>query len=529
MGTYSSPAMPTVSQGIADTFGNIFHDDLSRMHSLRLQAYRRYWLYYLGRHWTYVRDEGEPTITINYCRAIVDKHVDFTFKKGFSVVIPDDPATTSNEQEDRDFVRFRLEDAWNRNNRMLWMIEAGQQGSVTGDVFARVSWDKTNPLEDPFARVDLIPSHFCFPEFGGPHGVDRKKLTRILIVIPSYRQRPGAPISGAFFTRGTKTTGSAELVIKSEEWTSPQTDDSGKVIVPAQVVYRENNEIIGDAKINPLGEIPVVHIPNYPLSGEYYGMSDLVDIIELNREYNEKTTDISDIVNYHGSPTTVIYGAKLKELEKGSNRMWGLPDKARVENLQLEGDLKAANDHKDSLRSALLELSNTPEHVFGNSQNISNTTGVALQVQYMPMMERRHLKVLTYGYGLRLINRLILRTTEIGDHKFRAKMGVLGDNRYRNQVVFPDPMPQDELRELELARGKIDLGIWTRRRELEKRGFSQAEITAIMDDVKKENQELTESMFELPMPGAGSGNATLQRGGPPEVLGEKIGNTLLKE
>jgi len=529
MGEY---ATPTVSHGISNAFELLFHDDLNRNHTRRLQAYRKYWLFYLGKHWSYARDSGEPTVTVNYTRALLDKHVDFTFKKGFKVAIPDNPATPQNEQEKREFVRHMLESTWEKNQKDLWMMEAGQQGGVTGDVFARVAWDKTDPLEDPYARVDILPSHLCFPELGGPHGVDRKRLTRMLIVIPVFKEKSNVAVSGAFFSRRTKSQEALEMIVQSEEWTPKIVDKEGREKFPARVTYYEDKEVI-ETKINPLGEIPVVHIPNYPLSGEFYGISDLVDVIELNREYNEKVTDVSDIINYHASPTTVVYGAKLKDLEKGANRMWGLPEGARLENLVLSGDLNASNTHIDRLKKTMLELTGTPEQAFGKSQGISNTPGIALQISYLPMIERRDLKVLTYGYGLRLINRLMLKTTEIADSGFAAKMNKLEGNKYRNKIVFPDPMPYDEAAELEKIRIRLDLAITTRKRELEKLGHSQAEIDAILADVKKEMEEEAEAMFQMEGPslgpGPGSGNATFQRGGPPELRGRKIDAKIQKK
>ena len=528
MADYTNPS-PTVTQGISNAFELMFHDDLNRNFARRLQAYRKYWLFYLGKHWSYVRDPGEPTLTFNYCRRILDLHTDFTFKGAFKTIIPDDPATPENEQETREFVRLMLDETWRKNQQKLWCMDMGQQGGVTGDVFGRVSWDKTNPIEDPFARVDIIPSHLCFPEFGGPHGVDRKKLKRILIVNPVYRNNDRGPIAGVFFTRKTKNQGALELVIESEEWTAPVYDEkTGKLIQPAMQIFYRDKEKIWE-KVNPLGEIPVVHIPNYPLSGEFYGISDLVDAVELNRELNEKATDISDIINYHGSPTTILTGAKLAALEKGANRIWGLPDGANVFNLELTGDLGAATAHWQTLKEVLLELTNTPEQALGKTQAVSNTSGVALQIQYLPMMEKRDVKVLTYGSGIRLINRLLLKTTELADPAFQKKMSKLKGNPYRNDVIFADPMPQDELRELEKAILKLDAGLSTRRRELEKLGHSQAEASAILDDAAKEMEEDTESMF-----GAGTGvdmrgKKTAQRGGAPETRGAKIVATQQKK
>jgi hypothetical protein len=458
---------------------------------------------------------------MNYVRKIVDLHTDFAFSKGFDVVIPDNPETDTDESDDREFIRVALEESWRKNNKQLWCLEAGQQGGVTGDVFARVSWERSDPLEDPYPRVDIIPSHLVFPEFGGPFGVDRKKVTRAVVITPTYRETvvPNASMA----RRNLNMMTSVNMVLKVEEWLSPVVDSMGNVVRPALIRNYENRELISE-QINPLGEIPLVHIPNYPLSGEYYGISDLVDIMDLNREMNEKATDISDIVNYHASPQTIIYGAKLKDLEKGANRTWALPENAKVENLELKGDLAAANAHWANLKTALLELSNTPEQFLGAEKTVTSPSGVALQMAYLPMIQKRDVKVLTYGMGIRLINRLMLKYMELGDPLFGSKMSTLKGNKYRNEVVFEDPMPQDERRNLELSRERLAMGLSTRRLELENVGYSQSEIGKIIEEAREDlvdDMEAGIAFDYVRKQGLG-----LTKGGPDETRGEKIVSNL---
>lgn len=516
---YANPT-PNVTVALSDAFEVFFQDDINRTHARRMTFYRQCWLYYLGRHWSYIRDVGDPVITMNYARKIVDLHSDFTFGKGFDVVIPDNPETQENETEDREFIRAALEEAWRKNNKQLWCLEAGQQGGVTGDVFARVSWERSDPLEDPYPRVDIIPSHLVFPEFGGPFGVDRKKVTRAIIITPTYRERDLTKVRG--LNKSLSMMTSVDMILKVEEWIAAVLDPmTGAVVRPSIVRYYENRELISE-NINPLGEIPLVHIPNYPLSGEYYGISDLVDIMDLNREMNEKVTDISDIVNYHASPQTVIYGAKLKDLEKGANRTWALPEGAKVENLELKGDLNAANTHWENLKRALLELSNTPEQALGTQKSLTIPSGVSMQMMYLPMIQKRDIKVLTYGYGLRLINRLMLKFMEIADPAFSMKLNSLKGNKYRNEVSFEDPLPQDERRQLEISREKLSLGISTRRLELEARGYSQRETDKIIEEAREDLVEDNEEgvAFDY-VRKQGSGFA---KGGSDETRGEKIGS-----
>lgn len=503
----------------------IFHSALAADNQRRLEMYRRMWLFYLGRHWTYTRDPGDPTITINYSRRVVDILTDFTFKKGFKSIVPDDPSTPGNETEEREFITFKLNETWRRNQLPLWLIEAGQAGGVTGDLFIRASWELDDPLEDPYVRLDIIPGHLVFPEFGGPSGTDRKKLKKVMILTPIYIDNPDQPRQGGVFvTRTVKQPSNQRLVILGEEWVAAEVDPkTGKILKPATVQHFRDGEAEGRPEINPLGEIPLVHVSNYPLSGEYYGISDIIDAVELNRELNEKTTDISDIINYHASPVTVITGGKLKDLERGANRIWSLPEGATATNLGLDGDLAASQTHWKQLKEALLEMAGVPEIALGKFQAVSNTTGVALAIQYLPLVEKRNIKVLTYGLGFRLCNRLIMKINQLKDAGFSKKMDALKGNKYRNEVVFPDPLPMDEAAELEMSRARLDMGLTHRRRELERMGVGRAEAEAILQKAMDEQEVEAERMFDT---GPGPGENQNSRGGNRATQGSKTSDTV---
>ena len=69
--------------------------------SERLSRYRRFMRFYRGKQWDHTRDINEPFVTMNYCRRFVDAQVNFLMKSGFSVTIPDDPATAAKEEAHR--------------------------------------------------------------------------------------------------------------------------------------------------------------------------------------------------------------------------------------------------------------------------------------------------------------------------------------------------------------------------------------------------------------------------------------------
>ena len=455
---------------------DILYADVSEIEKQRAYKYKEFWKMYRGDQTEIDPENNDYTIPIvNYCDALVRRHVSFLFKNGFDIIIPDNPSTDIDESKDKDFIKVKLDETWQKNLKLNWIIECGVTGFVTGDVFIRASWEANDPFEDPFVRLDVIPSEFCFPEFGGPKGVDRKKMDKLTIIFPKYTHMPSANQDPA-------------VEIHKEVWTNEK------------VEYYINNTLIEvKAFTNELGEIPVIHIANYPIPGEYYGESDLKNITVLQKELNNKNTDISEIINYHGAPLTVFEGAKIGNIEIGPNRTISTPEGSKVYNLEIKGDLGANLSYLDRLQKYIFELTDTPDSAFGHGVNGSEKqSAAALTMEYLPMMDKRLVKEGQYGVGFKKLNRLILVITEKFDNEFKKEMDALGNSntRYKTEIVFPEPFPRDESLQLERIEKKIELGIMSRKSALMELGHGETKAQELLDEAMAEKKELMEMQME---------------------------------
>ena len=448
-------------------------DEEFEVHGPRLNRYSMNWAMYLGHHYSYRRQTGESQIALNYYRAFTDFVINFTFGKGVQFRSP---------KETEAIVPDLLERVWEiDNNKATVLWEIGQQGTVSGDCFIKVAYEEE--YTDPAGRVHpgrvrILPlnSSFCFPEF---HPHDRERLIRFKL---KYR----------FW--GTSLEGTRQVFT----YTEILTDD----IIEEYI----NDELI-DSRPNPLGTIPVVHIPNVRISGSPWGLSDCNDIISINRTYNEVATDVADIVNYHAAPVTVIIGAKASQLEKGANKVWGgLPKEARVENLEggAQG-LKGAMEFMALLKRSMHEMIGVPESALGQAMPVSNTSGVALSIMFQPLMNRYHQKIVQYAHGLERINELILLNLAVKEPemftwnpKFNTpikpgQVAQLDPNdpiTYRSVVQFPQPLPLDKLIALNEVQTMLSLGLESKEGALRSLGeeFPAEKIQEIrqelMDDAK---------------------------------------------
>lgn len=461
-------------------------DEEFEVHGPRLQRYAASWAFYLGNHWAYRREAGEPQVTFNYVKAFTDYIINFTFGRGVSFRSP---------KETDSIVPDLLKRVWEvDNDKESILYEMGQQGGVTGDVFVKVAYEEARlqppgpesgqPPLDPGivqqfvpGKVRIIPlnSSFCFPEW---HPHDRNRLLRFKL---KYR----------FW--GTSNEGTRQIFTYTE------------ILTDTMIEEYVNDELIS-SRPNPLGEIPVVHIPNTMVSGSPWGLGDCESIHTLNRQYNEIATDIADIINYHAAPVTVITGAKASQLEKGPKKVWGgLPKEAQVFNLENGVQLSGPMEYMAMLKTSMHEMVGVPESALGQMQPISNTSGVALSIQFQPLMNRYQQKIVQYSLGLQKINALVMRhlcikepqnltwnpaTDEIVDPGQVYVLDPEDSITYQSYIHWTPPLPLDKLVLLQEIQMKMLLNLESRQGALRTLGeefpdHKLAEIRQeLIDDAK---------------------------------------------
>ncbi len=424
-------------------------DEEFEVHGPRLNRYSAAWAWYLGHHWAYRREFGESQFYLNYVRTMSDYITNFCFGKGLQFRTP---------EQNNAIIPHLLNKVWEQhNNKEHTLWEMGQLASVTGDCFVKIAYEEpyVDPIGIPIAGkirvLPLNPAH-CFPEY---HPHDRSRLLRFKL---KYR----------FW--GTASEGTRQVYTFTE-------------IITDDTVEQYINDELVDSYPNAIGHIPVVHIPNTTISSSPWGQSDIWDIIPLNRELNEKMAEVSDIINYHAAPVTIITGAKASQLERGPKKVWaGLPKDSNVFNLESRGEMAGALEYIQHIKRTMHEVTGVPETALGQTQPISNTSGVALAIQYQPMMNRYTMKKVHFSRGLERINEVIIRTAAVFEPQLLVYNAAVAempekDNAieldpadpltYQTTVHWPDPLPVDVLIKLNEIQAKLALGLESKRGALQ--------------------------------------------------------------
>lgn len=362
----------------------------------RLRGYEERLRFFGGVQWNFQREDGDPLVTLNYSRAVVNKVATWMVGRGLRVKVP---------QALQTITKPRVDELWRSAEGRVRLMEIALTAGVNGDCWILVTPKTRTPLEQVLhpngaanIRIQVLRPHQCYPVFN-PLDTDELVEFRVVAEVFDDTKNPYRVQFGPLAPAPPRSHSKRKYVqiIRADTISEGWLDD------PSGWTIRENT----------LGEIPVVFLRNEVFPGEPYGISDLDGIIDVQRELNEKATDLSDSVCFHAAPITIITGARAKSLEKGPKALWSIPDpNAKVQNLQL-GDMGPSHRYLEFTRQVLFDLSGIPEGSLGRIQSISNTSAAALQVQFQPLIEKVLRKAPLFEAAIEKINYFAIRYLQL--------------------------------------------------------------------------------------------------------------------
>ena len=147
--------------------------------------------------------------------------------------------------------------------------------------------------------------------------------------------------------------------------------------------------------------------------------------------------------------------------------VWEIPEKAKAYLLDLlqGGGVRLHVDYIDLLYRTLHDLSESPRTAFGDNQR--GLSGVALEMELHPLLQKVRRKRLIRGSVYRRRNDMILRLLE-------QQTGV-SYGPHRARVIWGPVLPQDRGRLVRDEQILIGAGIHSRRRAMDNLGVEDAD------------------------------------------------------
>jgi hypothetical protein len=152
------------------------------------------------------------------------------------------------------------------------------------------------------------------------------------------------------------------------------------------------------------------------------------------------------------------------------------------------------------------EMMNVPETALGQSNPISNTSGVALAIQFQPLMNRWSQKSAQYGKGLEQINELVILTLAVKEPEtfiWNPEVdGALAEGQaqqldpndpitYLTFTHFPPPLPLDKIVLLNELQQKMSMGLESKEGAL--RALGEQFPNEKLEEIRAELREDAES------------------------------------
>lgn len=381
-----------------DTF-----DPRTAEHKERIKLFNMLWSYYEGEHKRHLKigkDGVDDNVTVNLSRKVVNASTSFLFGKGVTYETDSDVDERTAEEEYLDAIfesdpltGFSMDD---------FLLELGQMGAVTGHVFVRIYVnDDGTPKAPHVLDTSLVDVRL--------DNDNRKRVLEYFVVWSG-----GKDISG-------RTIWKRHRIERQENDT--------------WLIYEETTtdgkwNIDDDPQVWDYEFPPIVDCQNIKNSRSFWGTSDLIDA-DLNDAVNLVSSDINRIIRFHASPKTIMTGVNSGDLvEVSANTMWSIssPD-AKAYNLELNSELAASANHKQTLKDEFHEVTETPNINPSNTQ-VGALSGFALRILYGPLISKTNAKRVLYGG---LLERLM-----------HAHLVIGGFETNRVTLKWANPLPTDE-------------------------------------------------------------------------------------
>lgn len=277
----------------------------------RLARYRECLDFYEGRQWSGRPLPSEKRLTVNYARALVKKAISYLFPDVplFSVV----PESESRAASRRASVAENaLAEVYDASGLGTADYDAAIDAAVLGDGAFKVVWDAA-------ARLPIVSAVDVQTLSAWWRADDPRVVTRV-----AQRYSLSAEEASAQFRVAVPFAPSVAVAV-IEDWRA----ERYSVSVGNQIVVE---------KANPFGWIPYTIFPNERQSQEFWGKSDLADLIEPARELNRRMSIVSKILELSGNPIAVLEGLESSEgIRVGPGALWELPEGAKAYLLDLLG------------------------------------------------------------------------------------------------------------------------------------------------------------------------------------------------
>jgi hypothetical protein len=404
---------------------------LTRLDTERLKGYQELLDFYHGWQWEGRERRGERRLIFNYAKVFVEKVTSYLMAgMNFAVDPVEDSAEAGEKARKAEAALYQVYDD---NHLEQLDLETEIDCAILGDACYKVIWDNAEKR----VRVTAPDVQGIYAWYAGD---DTSRVWRV-----ASKYSLSAEEAGLLY--GVKPPKKTVTVV--ELWTERDFE-----------LYLDDTPM--EAKPNPYGFIPFVIYPNLREPKKFWGISDLPQIMESQRELNRAMTQLSRILELSGNPIAVLENVEESEdIAIRPGAVWNIPEDARAYLLDLlGGGVNLHINYIDLIYRALHDLSESPRSAFGGVER--NLSGVALEIELQPLLQKVRRKRIIRQTAYNRRSQMVLKLLE----KYRGED--FGENRVR--VIWGPVLPEDMARKVSDEQVMVQTGIHSRRTAMDEVG-----------------------------------------------------------
>lgn len=414
--------MPGAIEYIPPTNGklrNDFNSLVVQERAKRRKAYTDALRYYFGKHDKQLTTEfGEPddNIVINLVKMSADRTVSFLFPDMPRFEI--DPTTPEETPEEMWLRRF-----FEVNGGLAKFTKMALRGYLSGHVFVRVKPESPYPrlvVLDPTAvtvywRIDDITEVLWY-ELRYLVGKDVYiddfvKINDNLWRIYTYKQT-------------TPNNVVESILLNNSLAPLDNLDFAGNIF-----------ELVGRSKNWSFSIPPIIDWGHLPSPDDYYGVGEF-NQKELQDTINRIASIRNQIIRENAEPVDYVTGADIDDIDGSGSLVTIASPNARVNRLEMRGDMPAISSVLDKLIETYLSVSRTVI-LKGDAKDLQRVTNASVRTLFLDALSKNSVLTDAYGRGLAMVAKLALQMA--------YSMGKLDTNPIDLPVTvkFGTPLPID--------------------------------------------------------------------------------------
>lgn len=326
-----------------------------------------------------MEDEADDNVMVNPCRKTVNVGKDFLFGKEVKIAADKDAPEEAQKY---------LDDVWGRTEkRMPQLQKLEMNGAIAGTAFLRIVPIPTGlprlvPIDPRIVNVQTAPQ-------------DCDTVLLYCLEYCTEEMRDGKPIHIYY----------REEIAPLDASSKPITADNPWAVAQWQVQHwskeGEKGDWIssGDPITWPYAFSPLFACQNLTRPNSFWGYSDITsDVIGLNNALNLNGSNTNRTIKIYGNPLLYANGMGEAAIDAKPGVIASLPlPESKIGAVSFTTDIPGSIQFADTLHKDISEETQIPFVASGRDSTKGPMSGIAIELEYMPIIKKTDAKRNTYG------------------------------------------------------------------------------------------------------------------------------------